>query len=479
MTRDLQLSLRDILHVEDTPDLLEIRCEKTDIPLWPLIRNVFLRAIISDLVYHNRLDQLGAATRPSMRAAVTLARGALHNFTHDMAVPGGICIMASGMGLQRKDGRFLNRLSDHFALASPGNTCLVEERFDWNWPFPRHFDRVLLHAPYQAFCELAGLVTSGSRHARLARQVIDIVSHRAREGFGWSLNEPQQDAMVLGLARRAAAVPFAYATYRRLLRKVGAQLLLKEEACYGRSAVAVAAAKSLGIHVAEYQHGAIIGGHDAYNFAPAMAAADSFRRCLPDCILTYGNWWGEQGNVPARKVVVGNPHRTFASSDTKGALSKNEILLLGDGVDTHLYIKLAENLQALVKPLQLKVVFRPHPFERAKVDADPALRQTVEIDKRTDVYQSLAHAECVIGEASTALFEAVGLVKKILVWETPKSRFNMPEHPFKGISNAEEIATALEGDFAMGVPVDVIWADNWRENYHSFLADRGIVVSGS
>ena len=83
---------------------------------------------------------------------------------------------------------------------------------------------------------------------------------------------------------------------------MGARLLIKEEACYGGAdnACAILAARNLGMVSAEYQHGAVSSGHNAYNFAPAISSAKSYRKTLPDYFLAYGSWWAAQINAPVK-----------------------------------------------------------------------------------------------------------------------------------------------------------------------------------
>ena len=72
-----------------------------------------------------------------------------------------------------------------------------------------------------------------------------------------------------------------------------------------------------------------------------------------------------------------------------------------------------------VMPSDYKVVFRPHPLERSRVFALPAgVAQGFKSTDEPDIYPSLARAEVVVAEVSTGLFEAVGLTRRIFVWNT-------------------------------------------------------------
>ncbi|WP_420963291.1 hypothetical protein [Brucella sp. IR073] len=473
-------TFRDMILIEDDPALFAVTCERTGIPYWALIRNVVFRAMMSDFFYDAPIPPAGASRRVSAKAIVTLAKGTAHNIRSRASVPDGICIMASGMGLQIRNGRWFNRLCDHFALAAPAETLVIEEGFRWNWPFPRVFEQVAFHAPYQVAGELSGRVLARSSHRKKAAEIIAIAARRAKEQIGWSPPQSRIAQIEKTLARRAAAAPFMYSMYRQMLRATGAKLLLKEEGCYSRSAVTVAAARSLGIHVAEYQHGMISSGHDSYNFAPAAIANEALRRCLPDTLLCYGDWWAEQVNAPVEKISIGNPHREDVLTHISQPARKETFLVIGNGIETQRYMGLAVKLAEGLGGTGVKVVFRPHPFERASVAETAHLYPTVEIDTRADIYQSLADARFVISEVSTALFEAVGLADCIFVWDTPKSRSGLPNHPFIDVADAEDIIRRVCGNDVSGnkCDEDAIWAKNWRENYRSFLTRQGVAVHG-
>lgn len=257
---------------------------------------------------------------------------------------------------------------------------------------------------------------------------------------------------------------------------MGARLLINEEACYGGAdnATAILAAKHLDMATAEYQHGAVSAGHDAYNFAQAISASQAYRQTLPEYFLAYGSWWGQQINAPTKKLVVGNPNRIETLIGVPAKIGKPEqILVLGDGLDTPLYLTLCESLIAALGGTY-QVVFRPHPFERAKIFSDhrSGFVGKVAIDFHSDIYTSFREAGVVISEVSTGLFEAIGLVARIFIWDTPKARFGYPAHPFQRFSDADELARRIrdEGEGRVsGQDIQSIWAPNWQRNYLEFI----------
>lgn len=473
------LTLGDILLAEDDAALLDFKCSETGTLLWPMIRAPFLRAIMSDMLYSTPL--VGAAPAiPKLKAIRALGKAAVHNASHGWHPKADILLMATGMGGQIRDGAWFNRLCDHFATAKRDQTLVVEDFFNWQWPLPRHNERMLFHAPIQLAAALRGRVLCREAHRSQSRQLITLVSQRARKILAWDVGSERTAMLVDLLARRYASMPWLYHRYRAMLEQVQPKIVIKEEACYGPAAVLMRAARDLGIATAEYQHGAVSAGHDAYNLAPALRNSVEYQNTLPDYFLGYGQWWNDQINVPVTKIVIGNPHRSeqikqYADCSEQ---ERTDILVLGDGIETELYLDLARQLAEQVGS-KFAVVFRPHPMERDPVFAKYAngAAGLVRIDQHGDIYRSFMTAHAVISELSTGLFEAVGLARRIFIWDTPKARFSFPSHPFCVFDDASDLALQLLQDDRKELTSEqsrAIWAPSWRENYQHFLAGLGL-----
>lgn len=470
----MPLTLSTVLEVEDTPEILEFRHPGSTDLLWPAVRQQFLRTILGDLLFGQPL--VSAQPRHGIgRAARPILRTAAHNALHRCRLRGEVLIAASGAGHVVQGGRWVNRLSDHFAAVSPRNTVVLEDLFDMQWRHPRHNPRVLYRTPLQVASLIVGRARVGSRHRAAAREMVRFARDRAKRVLDWELGDEREVGLAAGLAQEMAQAPFARAAHARLLRRTGAKLLLKEEACYGGSALFNRVAREEGLVVAEYQHGVVSAGHDAYNVAPTLAASPAYRAGLPDYLLTYGTWWGRDASVPVKRVAVGNPHRSEVIAGLQPPASHaGRVVVLGDGIDTKRYLALAGELAAHL-PAGMELLFRPHPMERralAPVGA-LALPAGVALDGNSDILETLRTAEVVVCEISTGLFDAIGLTPRIFVWETPKAQFQLPEHPFGRFADARDLVRQLpEPDAGRMTTADVneIWAPNWRDNYRAFLA---------
>ncbi|MFS2023588.1 hypothetical protein [Massilia sp. CT11-137] len=480
-----ELSLRQVLAIEDTPGLEEFVCPDTGIVLWALIRSVFIRTIMSDRLYGTALESqsghrgaLGGASK--VTKATRIARAFLHNaITPIGASP--VVVMSSGARVAWHDDHYFNCLGEYFVDSAPQSTLLIEEMFKWRWPFPRQRRKILLHTPLRVTGALSGR-RNAARYRPDSEALVELAFARAKTLLDYKATDAQKAWLVRLCSTAGGSLATRVDSYRRILTRAGAKLLVKEEACYGGpdNASAMIAARQLGIATAEYQHGSISAGHNVYNFGAALMESAAFRKTLPDYFLSYGPWWSSQVNAPVKHVSIGSPHRDTVVDAGKTAADSRNVLILGDGIETAHYLSMAS---ALAKQLagRLDVVFRPHPLERAAVIAahPDYVAGAVMIDRNQDIYQSFKTSCAVVSEVSTGLFEAVGLVKSIFIWDTPKSRFAYPSHPFFRFQTVDQLAEAvIAGSGAMDAARnEQIWSACWRTRYRDFLAAVGAIQS--
>lgn len=465
-------SLNDLLRIEDHGELLNFRSDDDRFLLWPLIRNQFLRLAISRETGSPwiRLE----VHRPPWRQAVSaIARSVVRNMI--VGIPRSrYVIITSGSGNILTDGRFFNRLSDYFAEAEPDETLCLEGLSSWEWTFPRVNQRTISNEPFRLRSALRARALLNAAHRRAATELLEFVSGRAHDLIGWRPTAGEMSRLIHALALQIAGLPAQAIVSEQLLRRTGAQLVLKEEGCYGHSSVFNAVSRDMGVIVAEFQHGAIQPGHDAYHFAPTLSTNPAYQRTLPEYLLTYGDWWSEQVAAPVQTVAVGNPHRTERLLE-RGPTQREGVrvmLVLGDGMKTERHIEFAERISQRLGE-SWSVWFRPHPLERdAVVNHSSYDWSRVRLDVERDLYKSLFSVHMVVSEASTALFEAMGVVPRIAIWRGDQANFLYPALPFDSFLDEDDLASKSE-DEAFGsvnaYDAERMWAPDWRKRYAAFL----------
>lgn len=468
-------NLLSLLQIENDHELITITCPSTGVLVWPLIRVPMMRTVISDWLYKSEALTSSGSRNSILKLAKNTIISSIHNMSCNVKINKKILIQSTGLGNYWSNGWVDDRLVGHFSNALPEQTLVYQDKAKDHIIDKYKFGSVFNKLPRNVINKLYSKLAMKTRHRNLALRVINRVAENAAVKLGYEFSGDRIQILSDTLASHLTILPYASETYANWFSKSGFKLLLQEESCYGGSAISIIhAARMCGMVVAEYQHGAISKGHDAYNVAEALATSHSFKAVLPDYLLTYGKWWSSQINMPVEKVAIGNPHLSeVLGSLESGSHSSKQILILGDGIETKLYLNLAEKVHEIVKRHGLQVVFRPHPLECDNVKM-LVLPEGVQLDRNPEIYSSLKASNVVISELSTGLFEAVGLVDKVLIWETDKSRFAFPEMPFKSFSTMDELESLLtdKNSFQNGrhvVPATELWEPNWSHNYLHFV----------
>ena len=475
------LTLAQVLAVEDDPAVLAHRCPDTGLLTWPLLRNQFLRSLTAPRHYQG-LQTAGPPPRGRYRRALAaLPRALWANARRWRELRGDILIMASGAGHFQRSSRSFNRITDYFAMEAIQRTVTIEGLMDWRVPVNRVNEKAYYFLPWQGRIDLLGRIRQAPRHRDAANAIVESMCKRAGELLDLRIADAQVDYLTSMVARKIARLPTLLAAYRALFDRVRPRLVLLEQGCYGDLGVFNRVAREMKIRVAEPQHGLISSGHDAYSYAATLRNSAEYRSYLPHDFLAYGAWWNEQINAPIAKWVIGHPHYIEQRNQhrRRGAAGAN-VVVLSDGFGFEKYLRLAQEIASRIGAKR-QVVLRPHPLERERVWAQfDATSGDVVIDRERDIYPTLASAFAVVGEASTGLFEAIGLAERIYLWATPRSLYECPRHPFVGFHDAAELAERILAPARDGgpVPVESIWAADWRENYRRYL-ERALNASGA
>jgi hypothetical protein len=427
---------------------------------------------MSDLLYKSQPLLDISRNNPLFRTGKLLLRATTHNII-SQPKQSQVLIYSTGAGLFERNGYSHNRYTGYFSASLDENTWSIEGQPYFNWPLPRSNGRLSFSTPAKAMIHILSLISVSSLQKKIATEMVGRTEAHARDLLGWEMGSERRKWLVRLCSRQLASYPLRRKYLERWLRRVRPRLLLVEEGCYGHMAIINATAHENGVPVAEFQHGMVSRGHDGYNFAPLLAASEAYRHTLPDYFLSYGSWWNTQFNAPVEKVTIGNPHRTALLEQGMPPRSgRRNVLVLGDGIETELYLQFCQELAKLLSDSYC-VIFRPHPMERDRI---PGMRESLSegftIDHVPDIYLSLANVHAVISEVSTGLFDAVGFADRIFVWNTAKSQFSLPDHPFSSVHSAPDLASKLQNSDGDGVPSvdpEEIWASDWQSRFREFI----------
>ncbi len=269
--------------------------------------------------------------------------------------------------------------------------------------------------------------------------------------------------------------PYKRSYYSKLFRKLNPKIIFVQTAAYGkRNAILVKTAKEQGVVTGEFQHGTISKGHLAYNYGKSVLESNAYQEYFPDYVLTFGNYWNEQMNIPGEPVTIGAPH--FYKSIEKYEHikeKKNTVLVVSQGTMTKEFVRIAKYLAE--KLPRYRIVFKLHPGEVSFEERYKTLYRydNVIIAKSGDIYKYIAECEHIVACYSTTVFEAMGFNKKIYVLDNEQSRIYIPEDVGIRFKENKELEELIKNNDEQGSNYDLeyYFNPNWKKNYEKFLEE--------
>ncbi len=461
-----EISLASIFELENDPHLLDFKTYD-DVPIWMIGRFYLLYRVVGGKVFHYQSPDHNR--RISLKMISFVLRAMTYNFVHQRIFKNKQIYLYTTNRKTFLENEFYNRYVDPFYEMFPEETVVMEQALlDWEWPFPRRNKDVYFDTLGRIGSEIKGRCFN-RRDDRAVGEMLNYFCARARAIMGITISREELIKIDQSIVRMIAVMRNQAEWFgRRLSNRT--KVVITVGAGFPYYYFFNKMLKRKGIISIELQHGYITKNNIMYNYAKNIVSDDRVAAGLPNYIFTYGEWWNTQMNCPIEKVSIGNPYHDLC---VKGLRRKNRntksILVIGIGENTEKSVVLAAQLADHLKEYQ--ICFRPHPGER-----ENALRTiknenlSVEIDDQVDLYTSLASRSIVVGEVSTVLFEAAGIVDRIFVWNTEYTRAFLPEHPFEIFDTLEQLLERIDlRDESLNGQNESFWAKGWEKNYHEFI----------
>ncbi|MEF8848442.1 MAG: hypothetical protein V5A68_04835 [Candidatus Thermoplasmatota archaeon] len=203
--------------------------------------------------------------------------------------------------------------------------------------------------------------------------------------------------------------------------------------------------------------------------------SDEYQKYFPDYVLTYGDYWNEQMNIPGKSVTIGAPHfyhsiRKYKQVEEK----KNTILVVSQGSMTKEFVRIAKFLAE--KLPTYRIVFKLHPGEVPFEDRYKSLYMydNVIVAKYGDIYKFIAECEQIVACYSTTVFEAMGFDKKIYILDNELSRVQIPKEVGMRFKENKELEELIKNNEEQETTYDLSYYFNpdWKKNYKRFLEEK-------
>ena len=259
----------------------------------------------------------------------------------------------------------------------------------------------------------------------------------------------------------------------KVFKKLSPQIVFIRGSTYGGYySILLSLAKENGIITGEFQHGNIYEDHVAYNYGDAIFKSESYKKYLPDYVLTFGDYWNNKIKMPSKKITIGYPH--YSESLKKYQKIKpesNTILIISQGTITEKFVEIAKYLA--VNLPNYKIVFKLHPGEVPFEERYKELHNYVNVDvvKSGDIYEYIARAEKIVAWNSTAIFEALNFNKELYILDNELSNTVIPKEIGIRFKENEELISKVN-TFKSINNLEQYFNPNWKENYRKFLEEE-------
>ena len=467
---DLLKLINSFLEYEDENDLLSFKFDKPNIHLWLLIRYNLLSYTISKKLILEQPHTFSNGTSIKSRIRSLLYSILLNplfikkkflivflNWTSD----------TTGVLMKNK---FFNKRDDYFGSVFPNETVFLEQSIKGEFKYPRHHKNVFNRDLIDTLPKVAGyFIKPKTSDLKTINEFITYLE----KTFPYELEENYLLSLKHNLLNQSKRLPYKKKLFYFLIKKFRPELVVVQNASYGHTAYYLKWLKELKIKTAEFQHGTITKGHVAYNYADNLLKNELFKEYIPDYLLTFGEFWNEQTNTPATKVVIGSPHISEKLKTYEEFSVKNDnikiISIISQGSITNkmvnLCIGIAGNLNAAYR-----IIYRLHPGEVGFTERYAILKSypNIEISSKGDIYDVFAKSDIIIGCYSTALFEAAAFNKPIYILDNNMSNAYIPKDFGIWIKDDAEFIDLLNTPMTYK-DSSFFWSTNWQSNYKRFI----------
>ena len=460
-----------LLRLENDKHILDF-CFDDGAPVWFFMRYVVLYSILTPkLLGTTIIDSPRKITDKAKRYMVKAVSFDMRKH-HDKDIP--ILFYGSARGTFT-NGKFINQYFDNYVslLDKNGvNSLIVEQAaIDWLWPENRYNDRVIYDAPLFSIDSLAAKVSRYSiKDKYKVKECMNFVGNRIREEYGIELLPNEIDRIIATTLYEATRYRIYARQFTSFCVRKNVKIVIMVGASYSWYYYFNAYLKERNIQIADLQHGYITKTNFVYNYADNICNSENVKRGAPTYLLSYGNWWNEQTNIPYKnRLAIGYPYRdSIIESVTTNDSQDDSILLIGCARNTEEYVRLARILSDRFP--DKTVIFRPHPSEREYALHILAGEKTnFKLDTDNYLYKTLSQSSVLISEISTVLFEAIGLVDRIIVWRTNFSSYILSDSLFEEFETIDELLNLLFTEHVRNDYSEIFWKDNWKNNFSSFV----------
>lgn len=457
-----------IFEIENDPHLLDFTT--TDgIPIWMMARWYILHDVVGGKLLGYKSPEHFRKIDADM--VLFLIKAACYNLKNKSKLKDKKVCLYSTNRKTLLDGKYYNRYVDQLYESFSNESVVIEQAMiDWCWPFPRKNEDVYFDTWGRVFSEIKAKFEY-KKEIQNVSEMVRYLKDRVSLITGIEFTDKEYNEIVVSVSKLIVVMRNQADWFCRKIDNKTTRIAIIVGAGFSYSYYMNKKLKDMGITSIELQHGYITTNNIMYNYAENIATDSRVIAGLPKYIFTYGEWWSRQMNCPAKKVAIGNPYHDLCIEHFDFSKQCNcTIVVIGIGENTEGYIELTKYIKDNLPTYDVK--FRPHPGEKnIVIKKMEQMGIEINLDVNDEIYKTLSETSFVVGEASTVLFEAAGIVKNILVWNTAYTKAYMPNHPFETFETKEDLLTRITNrntlhNVGFG---EELWSIDWNINYRRVI----------
>jgi len=467
--------LSDFFLLESDPKILDYRCKKTNLIVWPILRDEFLNLVISKLFYDGKLSNYDVKSNFVTKLISLFKLINVSLFFKNLFFSfkkKDILYFKIGYPEINLNNKVFNKNIDYFISLNKNNYISLSRSQNFSF-FKNYFDKETYYLGFKE--NIINLFSRyGKTNQNVSKDITLYLVKKIKKIFNIKLNDLEVHRLIKYNSIKINSIEKKIDFYKKLINKIKPKLAIIENASYSQNAILNYVLHNSGVHIAEPQHGLISKGHRNYNFSSLIRNNRKYKMFLPDDLLSYGSYWSKSINTPLKKYNIGSPSRTQNKEIKNKEHKVKKILLVSNGINLHTLPNLAKKLFFLLNK-KYEVIIRPHPIEKnIKLYGSSKFSNYFKIDKEKNVYKSLADKDVVIAEMTTVLYESLNIVPKILMLRTKKSMFNIPDHPFQEIKSLDQVIKKIKANenFNNKIKLNTVFKNDWEKNFQIYLKQK-------
>lgn len=453
--------LDELLEYEKNSKVLSFQFQYKKTLVWPFIRFDIFR-FICDSNSNLNLKKVSSKMLPLKYENIIekLIYNPYFSLPHNI-----MYIYQGGINVIKEDGTVFNRLVDDYAKIFSKQTYLLEGKSTQR--LCKRNQRNINNSDFISNlidCNVSKINTN-QKDKEMCNKFITYLIHT----LPFEMNRKFWQTIERRILLYSKQIIFYDKYYRLLFSMIRPKIVIMEDACFGGAqAYILRLLKDLKIPSAEIQHGWVGKTHEAYNYSNLICNSETYKDYMPQYFLAYGEYWLNKINLPVKKLVIGSPVFTMNKVKIDEIKCKNHILLIMS--EHNDCLKLLEKLMPLLESKYF-LELRLHPLElnSSRWYTKFNKYKNFKIVTSGIIYDSINRAEYVVGDFSTALFEAAALGKKVLVYANEYAKTWEPEEISIQFETVEQLLQIMKEDKGCKVVSNTIFDTNWKANYKKFI----------